>query len=483
MRRRRLWTCMLLIAATFGVWSSAAVAPASAAPTQPRISWSPCYRSFGFPFECATVQVPLDYAKPGGAAISLAVLRLPATDRARRIGSLFINPGGPGGSGVDFALFAGPFLYTDDVRARFDIVGFDPRGINRSNPLRCFGTAQQAIATFAPFPFPITSDEEAIWEASDRALVSACDQRAGNIRDHMSTADVAHDLDVLRQAVGDARLTYAGVSYGTYLGVTYANLFPDKVRAVVVDGVLDPVAWATGSGNQGSTLPFSTRLRSDAGALATLNEFFRLCDAGGPNCAFSGNAVQRFAALANRLRTSPLDVILPDGSTFHFTYADLIGNALGAMYDSFSWPSFAQFLADVEGLASPAILGARLQVYWERAGYVTKRGFPHYANFAEGFPGVACADTNNPTNYAAWSAAAANAGAQSGYFGPLWTWITSVCATWGGPSAGRYAGPFTAQTANPVLVIGNLYDPATRYEGAVTVSHLLPNSRLLTLHG
>jgi pimeloyl-ACP methyl ester carboxylesterase len=475
---------LLLVAVTaLSVCCNAVVAPVSAAPTQPKIAWSPCYRSFGFPFECATVQVPLDYNNPGTAAISLAVIRLPASDPARRIGSLFINPGGPGGSGFDFALFAGPFLYTDEVRARFDIVGFDPRGINRSTALRCFGTVQQAIATFAPFPFPTTSDEQAIWEASDRALVAACDQRAGRIRDHMSTADVARDLDVLRQAVGDAGLTYAGVSYGTYLGVTYANLFPDKVRAVVVDGVLDPVAWATGRGNEAATLPFSTRLRSDAGALATLNEFFRLCDAGGANCAFSGNAAARFAALANRLRTAPLAVTLPDGTTFNFTYADLIANALGAMYDSSSWPDFAQFLAAIEALASPSTLGVRLQAYWERAGYVTKRGFPHYTNFAEGFPGVACADTDNPTSYAAWSAAAADAEARFGYFGPLWTWITSVCVPWRGPSAGRYAGPFTSRTANPVLVIGNIYDPATRYQGAVTVSQLLPNSRLLTLHG
>src|SRR5207244_3203216 len=112
--------------------------------------------------------------------------------------------------------------------------------------------------------------------------------------------------------------------------------FPDKVRAVVVDGVLEPVAWATGRGNEAATLPFSTRLRSHAGALATLNEFFRLCDAGGANCAFSGNAATRFAALANRLRTAPLAVTLPDGTTFNFIHAALIANALGAMYDSFS---------------------------------------------------------------------------------------------------------------------------------------------------
>ena len=112
-------------------------------------------------------------------------------------------------------------------------------------------------------------------------LDRACRERGGPIRDHMSTANVARDLDVLRELVGDDKLNYAGVSYGSYLGVTYANLFPDRVRALVVDGVLDPIAWSTGRGVEGFLVPFSTRLRSDAGAQATLNEFFRLCDAGG----------------------------------------------------------------------------------------------------------------------------------------------------------------------------------------------------------
>ena len=245
--------------------------------------------------------MPLDHARPRGAAISIAVIRLPATDPTRRIGSLFLNPGGPGGSGVDFTLFAGPFLYTEEVRARFDLVGFDPRGIMRSTALRCFGTPRQWAPYFTRFAFPITPEEEAIWIASDRYLVQACDQRGGRIIDHMTTADVARDLDLLRQAVGDSRLTYAGYSYGSYLGVTYANLFPDKVRALVVDGVLDPIAWATGRAGEGSRIPFSTRLRSDVGAQATLNEFFRLCDANpdnprvlGPDgCTFSGNSAGR----------------------------------------------------------------------------------------------------------------------------------------------------------------------------------------------
>jgi len=457
--------------------------PTQAAPPTPKISWSACYREFGYPFECGTVQVPLDYSDPGVGAISIAVIRLPAGDPARKIGSIFFNPGGPGGSGVDFVLGAGPFVYTPEVRARFDLVGFDPRGIARSKTLRCFGNPKQWEGYFTPFSFPITPEEEAIWEAADRYLDNACDQRGTKIIDHMSTADAARDLDMLRQAVGDEALNYAGYSYGTYLGVTYANLFPEKVRALVVDGVLDPVAWSTGNPGEGNTIPFSTRLRSDKGALDTLNEFFRLCDENPASCAFSGGAASRYAALAASLRATPIQIVLPDGLVFYFTYQDLIGNSLGAMYDSFSWPDFAEFLAAIESLATPAELGARLYAVWNDLGFINKRGFPHYPNYLEGFPGVACADSDNPDTYTAWSTAAKQAETDFGYFGPLWTYASSICAAWPGLQTGRYTGPFTAQTANPVLVVGNYFDPATRYEGAQTVASLLPNSRLLSLNG
>jgi pimeloyl-ACP methyl ester carboxylesterase len=456
---------------------------AQAAPPIPRINWSPCHRDFGFPFECGTVQVPLDYSRPDGATISIAVVRLPAGDPANKIGSIFFNPGGPGGSGVDFVLFAGPFVYTEEVRARFDLVGFDPRGIARSTALRCFGNPKQWEPYFTPFSFPITLEEEEAWEIADRYLDDACAQRGSKIIDYMSTANVARDMDMLRQAVGDSMMTYAGYSYGSFLGVTYANLFPQKVRALVVDGVLDPIAWTTGNPGEGDTLPLSTRLHSDKGAMDTLNEFFRLCDENPDTCAFAGNAANRYAALAAQLRLAPIEIVLPDGSSFPFIYQDLIGNTLGAMYDSFSWPDFALFLVGIESSASSQQLGKLLYAVWDDLGYITKRGFPRYPNFIEGGNSVLCADSDNPDNYDAWWDAAQQEEADHGYFGPLWTYVSSICAAWPGGHTGRYMGPFTAETANPVLVVGNFYDPATRYEGAQIVSNLLPNSRLVSLNG
>jgi pimeloyl-ACP methyl ester carboxylesterase len=439
-----------------------------AAPGTPKVSWSPCFQDQG-PFQCGTVQVPLDYDSSDGGAISLSLVRLPATDPSRRIGSLFVNPGGPGGSGVDMVVFGGPFLFSDEVRARFDLVGFDPRGVIRSSALRCFGNDKQWEPFFTPLAFPSTPAEEEIWKAAERYLDGACAQRGGRIAEHMSTANVARDLDALRQAVGDEALTYVGYSYGSFLGVTYANLFPNRVRALVVDGVLDPIAWTTGMGNEAATTPFSTRLHSDIGAQATLDEFFRLCDTG--TCAFGPGSAARFAALGVRLRADPSIL----------NYSQLVGMTLSAMYDSSSWEEFAQLLADLDAATSPtAALRARVQAFQARPLYIAKRGFPRYPNFLEGFPAVACADSENPSSYAAWSAAAATS---FGTFGPLWTWASSICAEWPARDADRYLGPFTATTAKPVLVIGNLFDPATRYQGAERVASLLPGSRLLTVAG
>lgn len=446
------------------------------------LSWRPCFPTEGL-FQCANLKVPLDYSHPNGRTIEIAVIRQKATDTAHRIGSLVLNPGGPGGSGVDFVRFAGPFLYTDEVRARFDLVGFDPRGINRSQPLRCFHDPSEWAPYFTPFAFPSTPAEERQWKVADLYLDSACASRGGAIMNHMATADAARDMDRLRQALGDDKLTYAGYSYGTYLGVTYANLFPDHFRALIVDGVLDPIEWATGAGAT-LGLPFSTRLHSDAGAQATLQEFFRLCDEAGPTgCAFAPQSAQRYAALAASLREGPITLVDPvSGQASEYNYSFLIGDTLSAMYDSPVWPFFAGFLAFLEGNADPAATGSARAQFRQALG-VDDTTFVRYVNDVEGFPGVACSDTDNPNSYSAWSRAGKAADAKYGYFGKIWTWVSSICAKWPGADAARYVGPFTAATAAPVLVIGNQFDPATRYEGAVKVSQLLPNSRLLTVHG
>jgi pimeloyl-ACP methyl ester carboxylesterase len=459
-------------------------APAVGASTERGLSvdWRPCREGTGLPFECARVRVPLDYSDPQAGTISIAMIRLPASDPAARIGSLFLNPGGPGGSGVEFARRVAPSLYGGAIQSRFDIVGFDPRGIERSKPLRCFDSPAEAQKAFVRFWYPRTPAQEARTKDADTYLADACAANAGPIMDHMATADAARDLDRLRRAVGDDQLNYMGVSYGSFLGVTYANMFPDHVRAMIVDGVLDPIAWTTGVADEATTVPVSTRVRSDQGAQTTLDEFFRLCDAGGSDCPFGPRSQDRYEHLADRLRDHPLKVVTPDGTEVRLIYQDLVVNTQFALYEASSWPALAQFLADVEAQVSPGRLGRSLSAL-QRASGLTPRAIARYRNFVEGQPGVLCADSVNPTRYRAWSQQGAIADERFGYFGRWWTWLSSVCAQWPGADADRYLGPFDATTSEPLLVIGNLYDPATRYQGAQTVHRLMPNSSLLTLRG
>jgi pimeloyl-ACP methyl ester carboxylesterase len=446
----------------------------------PRLDWQPCGDEAPG-FECATVQVPLDYDRPRGAKISLALTRLPASGPGARIGSIFFNPGGPGGSGVEFVQGLGRDLYSDEVRARFDLVGFDPRGVARSTPLQCFDTTEEALAATAPFPFPVTRQEERIWIQADRAWAEACAERGGPILDHMSTANVARDMDLLRRAVGDRKMTFVGYSYGSHVGSTYANMFPDKVRAVVIDGVIDPVSFTTGRGDQARRLPSDARLRSEQGAYDTLQAFLRLCDAGGPNCAFSeGNPKRRYDRLARRLLREPAQLPDGQGGTVPFTYADLVATTLGALYDPASWPDLAAFLQELDTLTSPARAAAELRGLRQRLGL---DGRAPYEQVLEGFAGVWCLDPVNPDHPSAWARAARRADRRDPYFGRPWIWFGSVCAQWPGHDRDRYLGPFDRRTANTVLVVGTVNDPATRYQDAVSTARLLDRGRLLTVAG
>jgi pimeloyl-ACP methyl ester carboxylesterase len=481
-------TCLSLALVTPAVGAGTAGEKAGSGPatraaeaTVPTLSWRQC-RKFK-KFECTKARVPLDYDEPAGDTIRLRLTRLPAGDPANRIGSIFLNPGGPGGSGVGFVQAIGRFLFSDEVRARFDLVGFDPRGIVSSTPIQCFDTTQDAVdvVNIAPFFFPVSLAEEKLWIASDGAYSEACADRAGPIMDHMSTANVARDMDLLRRAVGDEAMTYAGYSYGSYVGSTYASMFPDQVRALIIDGVLDPISWSTGRGNEAQTLPVSARLTSAQGAYETLLAFFSACDAGGKDCAFSdGRPKRRYARMARSIRHDPLE--LPDGhgGTVRLTYADLVGITLSSMYDAGSWPDFAEFLSEIRSFVHPQRAAAALDALMARLGL---RGGSHYQQLVEGFAGVLCSDSDNPDDTAAWSDAARAADRQSPYFGRPWVWISSICQPWPGADDDRYTGPFDRWTANTVLVIGNVNDPATPYQGAVSTAEILPNSRLLTLDG
>ena len=234
----------LLAVALAGVAVAAAPAAAQSplpAPATPALAWGPCGRAAPAPFECATAAVPLDYDQPAGATIPLAVVRRPAAAPAERLGTLFINPGGPGGSGVDAAVDLAPLLPAA-LRDRFDVVGFDPRGVARSSEVACW-TRREYDAAFAATQVVTGVPSLAQSLRTARGFVEACRLRSGALLPYVGTEFVARDMDLLRAAVGDERLTYLGLSYGTYIGTVYANLFPDRVRALVLDGAYDPAAY------------------------------------------------------------------------------------------------------------------------------------------------------------------------------------------------------------------------------------------------
>ena len=243
-------------------------------------------------FVCAVAAAPIDHGDPAAGTFELAVIKHPAGDPSARIGTLFWNPGGPGDAGTAY-LPAAIGGFPEDVRGRFDIVSWDPRGMGgRTTPVvQCFDSAAEEAAFRAAHvgdSLPATPEALAADAAGRTAFNAACVDRAGDLLAHVSTADNARDLDLLRQAVGEERLSYYGTSYGTFLGATYANLFPDRVRAMVLDGAVDPDGWA-GAGDAGAST--FIRLGSDFGAEATVRAFMDACGAvDAAACAFSAGS-------------------------------------------------------------------------------------------------------------------------------------------------------------------------------------------------
>lgn len=475
-RVARALSALVLAGAAAGLPGATAGAAPAAGPPVPPLSWTDC----GGGFQCATAQVPLDYERPRAASISIALIRLPASDPAARIGSLLVNPGGPGGSGVAIVR-ADAARFPAELRARFDIVGFDPRGVGLSTAVRCFASVAEQQAFFAGLPpFPVTPAEQLSYIQTAARFDRLCEQRNAVLLAHMSTANAARDMDVLRQALGESRLTYLGLSYGTFLGTTYANLFPNRVRALVLDGAIEPVEWTTGRGDEGSTVPLFLRLKSDEGASQTLGAFLDLCAGAGPSgCAFAvGNDRQathaRFQALMARMLTQPVPVQTPQG-TVQVTYAVAVTAVRDSLYAPSVYPALALALAHLEQGDGSVVL--------QVLGLFNVPTPTTYDNTSEAEAAIACADSDSPRNPFIWPAAAAAADARSPYLGAPWTWASVTCANWLARDEDRFTGPFDRRTSNTVLVVGNTFDPATRYQSAVALSQELGNARLLTLNG
>jgi pimeloyl-ACP methyl ester carboxylesterase len=458
-----VWVVMALVvpvAADAGSGRGSAAAGAGV----PRITWAAC----GPQLECATVPVPLDWAHPGGPAIALAVARHLASHPGQRIGSLFVNPGGPGESGVGYVANRGQALDAM-TGGRFDIVGWDLRGgAGASAPVHCFTGAAERASFWQDLPMPTTRQDERRYLAKSIALARRCGEQNGALLAHISTADTARDLDHLRRLAGDRRLSYFGESFGTLIGQTYANLFPHRVRAMALDGLIDPVASAAGT----EAVAASSLADTDR----VYHQFLRLCQAAGPGrCALAGHGpvAPRVNHLLNRLRHHPIPAPSADPPG-ELTYGEaLTALKLAALPDPSLWPVAAAALeAAIQGDASVAETIAR--------GATTDQV---RMLFQEQGAALVCADSPARHPASAWLRVVDRLEDLSRIGGPIEGWHLAPCASWPASSANRYTGPWNATTRNPILVIGTRFDPNTPLRNARLAARRLGNAVLLTHDG
>ena len=434
--------------------STTAAAP-SAPPPPSALAWTRCGQ-----LECATLSVPLDHRQPDGRQIGIALNRRRASDPSRRIGSLLVNPGGPGASGVDLLpsilgrLSAG-------TKARFDVVGFDPRGTGRSSPVRCLPSAQLA-AYFAIDPTPDDAAEKTALVQAVERFVAGCRQRSGDLLSHVGTADAVRDMDRIRAAVGDEKLTFLGFSYGTSLGATYAEMFPDRVRALVLDGAIDPSL----------DTPSLNRAQGE-GFERAFSAFAADCQARGRACPWrppGGPTKEAFVALAARIDARPAQA----GSRRVGPSEFFLGSA-AFLYSRQTWPALARGLAQAETGVGTLIL----------AGFdslVNRNPDGSFANDQEANAAINCLDNPAPKDVAAYEREAADAARTTPAFGPAVAWSGLVCGLWPVPPSGR-AERLRAAGTPPILVIGTTNDPATPYEWAEALAGQLPQGRLLRFEG
>lgn len=441
---------------TLAALAVAAAAWAGGAAAAP-LSWTDC----GGAFQCAAMAVPVDHADPAAGTLDVAVIRLPASDPARRIGSLVVNPGGPGGSGVDFVRDAGAGLFAT-LNRRFDIVGFDPRGAGASRGARCLDDAGQEAAARDASAAPAAADRDRI-VAGARAFQAACVANTGDLLAHITTADVARDMDLLRDGLGEARLTYLGFSYGTYLGATYATLFPRNVRALVLDGGLDPAEYAR--------RPLLTDLRQARGFQRAMDRFLDWCRM---ECEFGDEAPEAaYTALLRRADAAPL----PGTDARPVRGIEILNASLVTLYSRQTWPLLAAALRLAE-LGD----GAVVQILSDAA--IGRNDDGSWGDGGAAFNAISAADRDYPADLAVYDDLRPRWAEESPLFGIGQFWPSSyLAAGWPVAPWNRFTGPFTPKDLPRVLVVGTTADPATPYKGSVALADQLGNATLLTMAG
>ena len=458
------------LAAALGVVPGAAASAAAqqpAGPAVPALAWTPCDDGF----YCATARVPLSYSNPRESLISIAVISSRATGPGSSLGWLFVNGGGPepqvsSMSGLYSML---PAAWPE----RYNIITFDPRGMGYSTQVRCYPTEAAENAALGELPeFPVGKAQDEAYNRAYAKLDARCAGHAGPLLYHDSTADIARDMNLLREAVGAPVLNYYGASYGTLLGATYANLFPATTGRMILDGNINPVTWSTGD----SEVPAYVRDDAPQASQAAMTAFLDLCGkAPTTACVFSAGTPAATTAKWNTLlRLVSKHPVSFGGQTY--AYADVVGAGavnLGRVAD---WQDGAVLL---QQLWTAATDGPPSSSLGPSPAPTSQPAGPSYYTGAEQQLAIMCADSPNPRNLAAYAAAA-----EVDTFALTWAWNTLGCADWPATAAqDRYTGPWNRPTASTILLLANTGDPDTAYQDSVAMSRDLARARLLTVNG
>ena len=423
-----------------------------------KLDWSSCGSN-----ECTKLKVPMSYEQPDGRQIEIAVLRAPAT--GTRLGSLVFNPGGPGASGVDFAAHPDQIVGRP-VRRAYDVVGFDPRGVGRSSPIDCVDDS--ALDAF--IGTEVTPDdpaEEQQWAGEAKAFAEACGANAGPLLAHVSTVDVAKDLDILRAALGETRLTYLGKSYGTFIGSTYADLFPDKVGRFVLDGVVPPEL-SFQEVNLGQAQGFERASRAWAAACVEEGD-----------CPLGTSVDGVMAGLRDLLASLDQQPLSRTGdpSVTKLTEGWASLGIAYAMYEQRLWSQLDDALRDVVDEQDGRKLMRLADGYAHR-----KPGGGYDNSFMEPFYAVSCLDRPDSPRVADYEKAEQNSLATAPTWGPYLVWNSLPCGFWP-VKATNPPHKISAEGSALIVVVGTTRDPATPYEWSVKLHDELANSTLITFDG
>ena len=474
-QRTRVFTTMAAaVAVTLGLtgcvpWFMPQAAPTTSAPTGEKVDaplepfysqvlkWTDCDG-----MQCSTVSAPLDWEDPAAGSVELALVRQPAT--GDRLGSLLLNPGGPGGSGYEFVKASVDYATDAALQERYDIVGFDPRGVGKSSAVACYEPAQMDEYLYGLADAERGSDA---WvqelEASASDFAAACSDETGALLGQVDTRSAARDLDLMRAVLGDDQLNYLGFSYGTYLGATYAELYPDKVGRLVLDGALDP-----------STSIFEVTSIQALGFENALRAYLTDCLAGSA-CPFDGtvdDAMATISALLASVDASPITAT--DGR--QLGASALLTAIIYPLYQATAWTNLSDMFESVlQGSADAAMQFAD--------GYNGRNPDGSYRdNSTEAFMAINCLDYAYNDDLASMRAEAAEIEQIAPTIGKYMAYGDISCARWPHTFTGERQ-EMHATGAAPILVVGTTNDPATPYVWAQNLAEQLDSGQLVTYEG